>query len=829
MFKKIFKKSVVSVFIAVLLLASSLAVLTQSNVADAADYTTQVRLYLSVRPTVVGVGQEFLVNVWGTPAPGAARCFHNYILTVVKPDGTSDSYTFDSYVDDGTMWMPWVADQPGDWTFKFEYPGEYFAPGRYIGGELSDASTGGTVYADGAKILGGSARDVVITVQDEIVPSWPEAPLPTGYWTWPIGEENRDWWPITGNWPWFGPTVPNPEWDKFYPRTNPTNNSLYGFLPWVTGPESAHIVWKRDNQIAGIQGGDMGSASHIDPNANLRNAPSVILDGKAYNGFQGRAKDGAGVQTYWECYDWRTGTTIWTVPLLPGEAEPNIIEYSAQLTDTMAQFKPGAPSLLSLTSGANSRLCKYNPVNGAMTLNLTLPSFTSNTYYKNGFVLSIQDLGADAGAERYRLINWTTIGTSTTFASRIYGNTTYQRSALPTAQVTDWNVGIGCTVSGSSQGGMFTAINVQGFDLFTGRSLWNKTLNEPLYSGSSNVADHGKVAIVSADGYIVALDLVNGNEAWRTERLDYPWDEPGWGAYSATSAYGQIYWSAQTGIYAIDWATGKINWKFEKEAPPFETPYTGRQGQTVYPFACGSLVLDGKLYVYSQEHTPDIPFFRGSPLVCLDVFTGEEIWSIGMNSGIFLRRGAIVACGGSIALDARDGNMYVFGIGLSETTVSAPQLTIPVGQKVLLTGTILDLSPAQSGVPCVAKESVAAQMEHIHMQVPVGGLFDNVPMIGVPVHLYAVDPNGNSVEIGTVISDGYSGTFAFDGWTPNVPGLYTITATFLGDESYDGSSATTYLTVAEGAPVAPTDNTVLYAVIGATVVMIVCFLIFRKK
>jgi hypothetical protein len=65
--------------------------------------------------------------------------------------------------------MPWVANQTGDWTFKFEYPGEYFAPGRYIGGELSDASTGGTVYADGATILGGSARDVVTVLPKEIL------------------------------------------------------------------------------------------------------------------------------------------------------------------------------------------------------------------------------------------------------------------------------------------------------------------------------------------------------------------------------------------------------------------------------------------------------------------------------------------------------------------------------------------------------------------------------------------------------------------------------------------------------------------------------------
>jgi len=820
-------------------LTSTFALLTTSTQkTNAADYTTQVRVYLSVRPNTVGVGQEILINMWGTPAPGAARVFHDYKLTVIKPNGQSESHPINSYVDDGTMWMPFVVDQVGSWTFKLEYPGEYFAPGRYIAGELSSATTGGTVYADGAIILGGSARDVTITVQEEIVPAWPESSLPAGYWTWPIGEENREWWPIVGAYPWFGPTTVNPEWDLYYPRTNPTNNSLYGFVPWITGPESAHIVWKRQYQLAGIQGGDYGSFSNIntDPMSysgsnlmDLRMTPTIILDGKAYHAVARRAVNGPDMQTYWECYDWRTGEVLWEKPLWPGEIEPNLLEYSAATSSTMAQFKPNYPSLMSLST---TRLLKYNPNSGVLTLNLSIPTMTSNTYYKNGYVLSIQDLGSTAGAERYRLINWTTLGNSATFATRIVSNASYARSALPTPQLTDWNVGIGCTISGESLGGMFTSINVQAFNLYTGVSIWNKTVNEPLYSVAANLADHGKVAIVSANGRIVALNLINGNQAWVTEQLDYPWDEPGWGAYSACSAYGQLYWTAQTGIYAIDWDTGKINWKFEKEAPPFETPYTGRDGQTVYPFASGALCLDGKLYVYSQRHSPEIPYARGSPLVCIDVFTGDEVWSIGMSGGIFLRRGGLAAAAGSLALAAREGVLYTFGIGLSETTLTAPQLAVPFGQKVLLTGTVLDLSPAQPGVPCVAKESVAAQMEHIHLQVPVGGVLDNVPMIGVDVMLYAVDPNGNDVYIGTVKSDGYSGVFGFDDWVPEVPGLYAITATFMGDESYDMSSATTYLTVAEGTST-QIDNTILYAVIGATIAilvgMVLCFLVFRKK
>jgi len=202
------------------------------------------------------------------------------------------------------------------------------------------------------------------------------------------------------------------------------------------------------------------------------------------------------------------------------------------------------------------------------------------------------------------------------------------------------------------------------------------------------------------------------------------------------------------------------------------------------------------------------------------------VWSIGMTGLLATDRAIMAVADGYLTLSGRDGYMYTFGKGLSEITISAPQIAVSSGQKVLLTGSILDLSPAQPGAPCVAKESMAAQMEHIHLQVGVGGVFDNVPMIGVDVMLYA-----NGVYIGTVKSDGYSGTFAFE-WVPEDSGLYTITAEFVGDDSYGKSSATTYLTVVESSDNG-TNNTLLYAVIVATiaiiVAMVLCFLIFRKK
>ncbi|MCL2288634.1 MAG: PQQ-binding-like beta-propeller repeat protein [Candidatus Bathyarchaeota archaeon] len=831
-----------------------LTVSSQSSAQE--DPTVAVKVYLSVRPTTVGVGQELLINLWVTPAPGAHRQYHDLKLIITKPDGSKlEVPNIDTYVADGTMWMPWVCDQVGEWSFQLEYPGEYFAPGIYVDGQLlppgaTPPSSGSgfagpsSTYATGVRVKPASTGVQKLTVQEDIVPSWPESPLPTGYWSRPVGEINREWWPILGSYPWWGDGTADTTgmWNFYYPNTNPTYNAAYGFVPWVSGPESAHIVWTRPYQMAGLMGADFGGASSVYMDSGSTHTSvvsdwqtlqtSLVLMGRVYHAVPKPATNGPGMQMYWECYDMRTGEVYWERPLYPGEVTPNLIQFASGNAEVIGSLeKPVSPVIMSISNGY---LLKYNPNNGILMYNFSIAPLTGSggTYYMNGYVLGIQDLGADAGAERYRLINWTTSGNSANFASRIISNTTYARSALPTASHIDWNTGVGCTVSTVSQGGIYTGTTILAFDLYTGRQIWNKTINEPPYSASANVADHGKLAFLSTNGYFIAFDLKTGAEVWRSDALDYPWDEPGWGAYSTTSGYGQMFWSAQTGIYAIDWATGKINWKFEKEAPPFETPYTGRNGQTVYPFVIGSVCTDGKLYAYSQEHTPDTPFYRGQPTVCIDVFTGEEVWSFGMNGMIFLRRGAIIVADGYMTLAAQDGVMYTFGIGKSETTLSAPQLQLSLGQKALLTGTVLDLSPAQPGAPCVAKESVAAQMEHIHLQSLIGGVLGNVPMIGVPVSLDVLDPNGNCYNIGVVTSDGYSGTFAFDGWTPKVAGLYTITATFMGDESYDSSFATAYLTVAEGADAA-SDNTLLYALVGATIAIIITIVlvgfVFRKK
>ena len=196
-------------------------------------------------------------------------------------------------------------------------------------------------------------------------------------------------------------------------------------------------------------------------------------------------------------------------------------------------------------------------------------------------------------------------------------------------------------------------------------------------------------------------------------------------------------------------------------------------------------MADGKVYAYNGEHTASYPRDRAWSLHCIDAYTGEVIWKI-HNPMV---PGA-VADGCLTASNSYDGYMYVFGKGQSSTTVTGPEATIAKGQALLIKGTVMDQSPAQPGTPCVSKDSMSLQMETIHMPMPQAGLWGNETITGVPVTLTAIADDGTVTDIGTVTTNGYDGNFAF-AWTPPAEGVYTIMASFAGDDSYGSSTAYT--------------------------------------
>jgi hypothetical protein len=165
------------------------------------------------------------------------------------------------------------------------------------------------------------------------------------------------------------------------------------------------------------------------------------------------------------------------------------------------------------------------------------------------------------------------------------------------------------------------------------------------------------------------------------------------------------------------------------------------------------------------------------------------------------------------------------------------------GNKVLVKGTVTDIAAGTkqneqaarfpNGLPAVSDASMGEWMEYVYMQKPLPA---NVT--GVEVVISVVDPNNNYYEVGRATSDA-NGLFHC-AFTPEVPGEYTIIATFAGSESYWQSHAETALFVEEATQPTPaptptpapmTDTYILGSTIGIIIAIVIGFalLLLRKR
>jgi hypothetical protein len=280
-----------------------------------------------------------------------------------------------------------------------------------------------------------------------------------------------------------------------------------------------------------------------------------------------------------------------------------------------------------------------------------------------------------------------------------------------------------------------------GYDLETGEQIWGPTESEGQmnYYGMSDFVYQGKVFSYGYTGELIAYNITTGNVVWR---------------YNATNV-------------------------------GFESPY----GNYPLSLAC---IADGKIYMYSSEHSPTQPLWRGAYLRCLDAETGHELFKV-LHWG-----SAVVADGYLVGLNYYDNQIYCYGKGPTAMTVEAPLTAILKETSFQIRGTVTDISPGTkqqeiasrfpNGVPAISDDDMQAWMEYLYARqvMPIGAK-------GVEVVLETFDPNGNYYEIGRVTSDA-SGLYKMM-WEPPVEGEYTIVASFAGSDSYWGSTVETSISV----------------------------------
>lgn len=760
-----------------------------------ADFTISDLAFLSVSPNPIGVGQTALVNLWITFPSGEGKYMNGYKVVITDPDGHTEEVNLKSYVADGTSWFSFIPEKVGTYQFQFFFAGEYFPAGYYTNGKYSTTRTGdfaSAIYNPSVYCTPAQSPVTNLTVQQDMVLSW-SSPLPTDYWTRPIEPNNREWRAISGNYPWSQANVVGV-------TSNAWHDNYYG--PYIPAVNTPHIVWKRVGALAGLIGGEAGQYSTL----SSPGTPSVIYMGRAY---QTRFETINGVPT--NCavsYDLRTGQVYYAIPVAQGGITPTHISY---IDPSQSSIVPGAVADQSLTvelsTISGGRLYKVNPLTGAITANITLPTFSSTygsnyeIFFRDGYYYSFQGINLTTAVPAQDInittsyggffIKWTSAGTSTNFTSRIVSNvsvilpmsyrTLYQTSNYGNiGAAIDYDTMISVQQHRFIYGGYY-GYNLIAQDLKTGRILWNFTSpqNEmsSAYRPTNAWVRHGLYIAEMERGYLQAWNLQTGSVAWTCEIDDYPWGE--FWMYDEAAYQDLIYATGYTGVWAINETTGKVAWHYADPAIPFETPYTS-DGASTYTVQ-DIRVIGGMLYVSNNEHTPSQPAQRGWGMICIDGMTGELQWKL---SGTRMQAGA-AADGYLTAASNYDGTMYVLGKSPSKTTLSGPQTAITQGSSVVLTGTVLDQAPASTGIACVSDESMSTWMDYIHMQMPIDGIYHNITITGVQVSLDAVDPNGNYIHIGDTTSD-MSGTFSYV-WQPEHVGKYTVMATFAGSNAYGSS------------------------------------------
>ncbi len=808
--------------------------------------------YIIAAPDPVGVGQRVNVIMWLDLTFQSAAWtnnyrWHNYNLTITKPDKAIETHIFDICTDTtSAQYYSYTPDQIGDYTFTFSFPGQAFTQYDY---PPNNAYINDTYLP--------SSASTILTVQEEpIFTGITSYPLPTEYWTRPIYGENTDWWSISSNW--FG-------------SGSPQRNSL--LVDNAVGSQTSHIMWTKPLQAGGVVGGDTVTVqgdTYFEGSAYInRYSNPIIVNGKIYYtepvAFAGNT---AGPTN---CVDLRTGKLLWSrsdVPSLsfamvmdvpPGDPNQHGVFQPVLFTSNFARAFDGdtgdplfnctnVPSG-TLAMGPNGEVLRYVLMNagtssspdwrlgqwnasklwyaGSTGLRPSVTNMTGTTATMSGGILTadiIVDAGISDPSSRYCRYDWNvsaswrnTMTLTPTIIAAKYGDVMICRNgSLP-------SMGLALsTVSYTPY--TYFAVNLNPSKGALGSILWMKTYNPPagnltVFQGGFGFAERVFLESYKETGQWVGYSMDTGEKLWgptisQTEinSLDYYGNQFS-GASIAQVGYGNVYTSEFGGIlYCFDAQTGALKWTYGNggEGNSTNAGYYSPRGN--YPMFVAN-IGNGIVYLETTEHTVTTPIYKGATTRAVNATDGTEIWTLSAYIGGGASGAAYaIADGYTTFFNGYDNQIYVLGRGISATTVSAPHAGLSFGTPLVISGSVVDISSGTTqdeqaarfpnGVACASDESMTDWMGYVYQQRPLPTDFE-----GVDVKLDVIDANGNYRNIGMATTDA-SGIYRLT-WTPDIPGDYTVIATFSGTNGYWPSYAEDGFTVMDepAATPAPTPQT----------------------
>ena len=799
--------------IALFLLLTMTISLLLMPIANAHDPPWQIptTAYMNIAPNPVGVGQSVFVVVWldrtmtGTSVASDIR-LKNYKLTITKPDGTTDSYVWETVTDTtSSAYTAYVPTQTGNYTFKFDFPGQVYTWNR----TTSERTWTNDYFMP-------SSRTLTLKVQEEqIPPPKTSYPLPTEYWTRPIEGENTDWWTTASNWRGGG----SPDLTGYLRKIQPDG----------IAPNSAHIMWSKPIQDGGVVGGSNigieGQTFYPGLTYNRRFGSEIIMFGRL---FYTEPYGNSGSGGDYVAVDLRTGKELWRINTT-GIGTPSFGYYYA--FDSPNQHGVLPAGLLFTSNFARA----YDPITGRVTtLNVTnVPSGTAVLGPKGehlryvwnyaGRWLAEWNSSKVVGYEQGTGVGgWYSGTVNASLASRYDWNVSIPdlpglaNPSILAANYGDMIFGRSSSIIGSIAPSSWGTPNPYTFWAISlkpgqqGQLLWIKNYTAPpgnvtLLQGTVDFESRIFTTYIKESMQWYGYNLDNGNPVWGpTPRplSDFDYYEP---ETTGVSAFGRLFYSNYGGIcYCYDMKTGELLWTYGNggEGNTTDTGFGTAWGRwPIQP----EILADGKIYLTSTEHSPNNPLYKDARLICLNVSTGEELWAVkdyGGTYGGFAPQAAI-ADGYLVTLNQYDYQIYCYGKGPSSLTVTAPDVGIELGKSIIIRGTVSDVAAGTkqneqaarfpNGVPAMSDESMNAWMEYVYMQKP-----RPQEATGVTVKIEVIDANNNLRTVGTTASDA-SGMFTF-AWKPDIEGEYKVIAKFTGSESYWPSFAETSFVVDPAPP-----------------------------
>jgi hypothetical protein len=883
----------ISTLLTIMVLVTSmltiLAFIPQAN-AHTPAWQITTHAFILAAPNPIGVGQKANIIMWVDKIPDGAAVendirWHDYKLTITKPDGTTETKTFPTCQDTtSAQYYSYVPDTTGTYNFKFDFPQQKYTNTEPIYGFYGPPAP--SEFLNDVYIA--SSATTSLTVQNEEITSVSSYPLPTEYWTRPIYGENTDWWTISSNWLGWG----SPQF-----RTIEFYRNVY--IPGSVGSQTAHIMWTKPLQAGGVVGGndfETAGDTYFEGSAYLnRYENPIIVDGKLYysdplsfNGILGSGPTGPV-----NCVDLRTGQILWS--------RSDITEPSFGLVWDIPTSNPNQhgvfPPLLIVPSGGASWFgpptplvwSAYDADTGTALFNATSVPMGAAALGPQGeyMVYSLQNYGTDESPKWY-LLEWNStnifyvnqggslspfnfgevdVGDSAYYDYNVSASSVNAITSYPTTVVAYYNDIMLCYDGTLPSGGSpaafgrwsdkpytYFAINLNESKGPIGSLLWKKTYNPP--AGNITVFNAGvdptsRVFVESHKETMqwVGYSLDTGEKLWgpvgNETSLDYYGSDFG-GVHVGQLAYGNLYYSGFGGIcYCYDLKTGGLKWTYGNGGAGNSTNagfYSPRGNYPTFITAIGN----GVVYTETTEHTFTTPIYKGALARAINATDGTELWTLSsVTGGGGWSSSYAIADGFSTWYNGYDNQIYTVGKGPSTTTVSAGPKTATLGQSVVIEGRVLDVSAGTKqqeqaarfaqGVPVASDESMNDWMGYIYQQKPLPTNFK-----GVEVSLDIIDANGNYRNIGSATTDA-SGAYSYQ-WKPDIEGKYTVIASFKGTNGYWPSYSETAFAIDTATPtVTPTQppqmsiaDTYLLPGIAAMIVIIAIgfaatILVLRKR